>query len=123
MLSKAAYYRSLEAIEKRKLNEKINFVKQLPLFNRLTRTYLNKFTWAFVEYTCFKGKLLYKEGEPAKSVYIVKDGIFQISKRAKIEEKDQDKQMTEILINPLGSKQSQVYRNNRRAKYIKQIIA
>ena len=106
VLSKAAYFRSLEAIEKRKLKEKIDFVKQLPLFNRLTRTYLNKFTASFQSLHCFKDKFLYKEGDPAKAVYIVKEGVFQVSKRAKVTEKDQEKQMTQVLVDPLGSKQS-----------------
>ena len=45
-LSKSAYNKSLAQIEWRKMTEKINFIKELPLFSKLTRTYLSKFTYA-----------------------------------------------------------------------------
>ena len=61
VLSKKDFKKGLEQIEYRKLIEKINFIRELPLFSRLTRTYLSKFTYSFKELTVNKDKWLYKE--------------------------------------------------------------
>ena len=62
ILTRADYQKSLLEIDKRRLNEKINFVKSLPLFESLSRTYMTKFTYNLKKVEINKDGYIYKEG-------------------------------------------------------------
>lgn len=47
VLSKLDYNKVLGIIEKKKYNEKIQFLRSLPYFNQLTKTSLGKLTYQF----------------------------------------------------------------------------
>lgn len=81
VLSKEAYNRVIGAKEKRAYQEKINFLKNIPIFSLVTRTFLGKLTYYFEYKKCIKGGFLYKEGDPADYVFIVRNGEFQATKR------------------------------------------
>lgn len=76
VLSKNDYNRVIGALEKRAYLDKINFLKNIPIFALVTRTFLGKLTYYFETKKCIKDSFLYKEGEPANYVYIVKKGEF-----------------------------------------------
>ena len=81
VLSKNDYNSVLGVIERRDYQEKINFLKNIPILKVLTRTTLGKLTKQFEPRSCIKGAFLYQEGDPADAVYIVKKGEFQANKK------------------------------------------
>ena len=56
-------------------------LKKLPLFNKLTRTYIGKLTDNTKELKVTKDCVIYKEGDSADKVFIVKEGEFVVSKK------------------------------------------
>ena len=74
VLSKNDYNRVIGKIERRTYNDKINFLRNIPVFSLLTRTSLGKMTYYFETKNCIRDAILYKEGDPAEYVYIVKQG-------------------------------------------------
>jgi hypothetical protein len=76
VLTKDAYIRVIGKIEKRAYNEKINFLRNIPVFQLLTRTTLGKMTYYFENKPCIRDAILYKEGDLTDYVYIVKSGEF-----------------------------------------------
>jgi len=81
VLTKADYSRVIGKIEKRTYNEKINFLRNIPVFQLLTRTSLGKMTYYFEDIKTIKNAYLYREGDSTDNVYIVKRGEFQVTKR------------------------------------------
>lgn len=61
--------------------EKIAFLKQIPLLSHLTFSYLRKLEQYFTPEHKIVHSYLYREGEPASYVYLVKKGVFQIQKK------------------------------------------
>lgn len=80
ILSKNDFNRALGAIERRKYNERIIFLQSLPYFSKLTKTSLGKISFQFVDRPIIKGQVLYKEGEDAEYVYLVKEGQFEVTR-------------------------------------------
>ncbi len=80
VLSREEYERSLGEIDRKKVNEKIAFLRSLPFFQLLTKTSLSKLTPQFRQISTIKGQYLYREGEQADSVYLVKSGQFEVTK-------------------------------------------
>ena len=74
VLSKIDFGKVLGTIEKKKYNEKVQFLRSLPYFNQLTKTSLGKLTYQFTDFTTIKNQILYREGDEAEYIYIVKNG-------------------------------------------------
>ena len=51
------------------------------MFHKLTRTFLGKLLLNFKPLKVNKDCYLYKEGDPAERVYIVKEGEFVVTKK------------------------------------------
>jgi hypothetical protein len=77
VITKHDYNRVIGAIERRAYADKINFLKNIPIFSLVTRAFLGKLTYYFETKKCIKGSYLFKEGDPADYVYIVKQGEFR----------------------------------------------
>lgn len=71
ILGKQDYNRVLGNIEKRALNEKINFLRSIPVFSKLTKTALGKLSYYFTPKKLLKNQMLYRENESAEAVYII----------------------------------------------------
>lgn len=67
--------------EKKKLAEKVNYLKDIPFLKDITKTKLAKFTYFFEEKEFRRGQVVYTEGQPCKFVYIVKEGEFELQKK------------------------------------------
>lgn len=80
VLSKDDFNIVLGQIERKKFNEKIQFLRSLPFFCALTKTSIGKLTYQFKEISLIKHQYLYREGDPANFVYIVKSGKFEVTK-------------------------------------------
>lgn len=81
VLSKEDYNRIIGTIEKKAYLDRINFLRNIPIFSKLTKTSLGKMTYYFEVKKCIKEHVLFKEGDPADFVYIVKKGEFEITKK------------------------------------------
>lgn len=80
VLSKQDFNNVLGQIERKKLNEKVQFLRSLPFFSALTKTSIGKLTYQFKELNLIKNQHLYREGERADSIYIIKSGQFEVTK-------------------------------------------
>lgn len=76
VLTKNDYTKVIGEIEKRAYNDKINFLKNIPVLKLLTRTSLGKMTYYFENLNFTRDRTLYKEGDPADYIYIIKNGEF-----------------------------------------------
>ena len=94
ILTKEAFDEVIGKMEKRILNDKINFLRNIPVFALLTRNSLAKLTPSLIKKTIQKDAYLYREGDVAKIVYIVIKGEFEITKtiayRNQVENKIED---------------------------------
>lgn len=64
------------AIERRAYQDKINFLRSIPIFSQVSRTFLGKLTYYFQSKRLIKGSVLYRENDISEYVYIVKSGEF-----------------------------------------------
>ena len=71
------YEKTLKVIEEKKINEIIDFLRNLPLFSTWTSTALLKLKYQLVQKSYIRNAIIYKEGDLPKRVYIVKNGEFQ----------------------------------------------
>lgn len=99
ILSKKEYNKSLDDIKYKRKQALVNYIKKLPLFNKLTRTYIGKLTDNTKELKVTKDCVIYKEGDLADKVYIVKEGEFVVSKKIIVMNK-QNEDIDEIKKNP-----------------------
>ena len=81
VLSKTDYERTLLAIDNKRRAVKVNLVKKIPIFSKLTRTFLTKLSYSLKPLHVTKDCYLYREGEIADRVFIVKEGEFVVSKK------------------------------------------
>ena len=81
ILSKKEYNKSLEDIKIQKKNILVSYIKKIPLFSKLSRTYLGKLSDNTKELKVTKDYVLFREGDIADRVYIVKDGEYVVTKK------------------------------------------
>lgn len=81
VLSKKEYIKSLEEIKNKKKGVLVNYMRTIPLFSKLTRTYLNKLSDNTKKLKITKDYVLFKEGDTADRVYIVRDGEYVVTKK------------------------------------------
>ena len=55
-------------------------MQSLPYFDNITKNSVGKISLQFEDMFKFKGQTLYKEGEPADYVYLVKDGQYEVTR-------------------------------------------
>ena len=83
VLSKAWYQQVFLVREKKKLEHKVNYLKDIPFLKHVTKTKLSKFSYFFQEKEYKRGQAIYQEGEPCRFVFIVKEGEFELKKKFK----------------------------------------
>jgi hypothetical protein len=99
ILTKSDYERTLQAIEYKRRALKVNFVKKIPIFSKLTRTFLTKLSYSLKPLHVTRDCYLYREGTPADKVFIVKEGEFIVTKKLFSSNK-QSENIQDILDNP-----------------------
>lgn len=80
VLNKANYNKIFMKLDKKKLNDKITFLKCVPFFSKWTNMALSKFWYDFYDTSFIRNKTVFKEGQKADFVYIVKQGEFELTK-------------------------------------------
>ena len=91
---------ALGAIEKRKHNEKVQFLQSLPYFDKITKNSVGKISLQFEDMSTLKGQTLYREGEPADYVYLVKEGQYEVTRTMSFNE-DIGEKTKKIFSNPM----------------------
>ena len=82
VLSKKEYLKSLDEIKSKKKGLLVNYLRNnIPIFNKLTRTYLGKLSDNTKELKITNDFVIFKEGDIADRVYIVKDGEYVVTKK------------------------------------------
>ena len=82
VLNQDDWKQSEKEIQKRKTEEAVSFMRGIPVLQSLSWHYLtNKLIPHFYPSTCGKGHVIYREGDPANRVYIIKQGEFVVTKR------------------------------------------
>lgn len=81
VLSKKWYEKVFLLKEKKKLEHKVGYLKDIPFLKHVTKTKLSKFTYFFQETEFKRGQSVYLEGQPWKFVFIVKEGEFELKKK------------------------------------------
>lgn len=101
VLNRSDWRRSEHDIKRRKTSEKVQFVKKIPVFGKLSTTYLNQRLMPhFFDVDVLKHQVIMKEGDPADKVYIIKEGEFAVSKKLVQRDKVVEKNIQDILDNP-----------------------
>ena len=91
ILNKADWKKAEKNIQKRKIEDKVNFIKRIPIFGKLSRTYLQQRLMPnFFELNCTRDFIVFKEGDAADRVYIIKEGEFMVTKRLIHKFKEED---------------------------------
>lgn len=81
VLYKGEYLQILGKVEAYKLKDKVEFLQSLLLFQRWSVRKLSKLSYAFEVKRINRGQVLFKEGSAKESVYLVKEGEFQLLKK------------------------------------------
>lgn len=81
VLTKDAYEYVIGKMERRILNDKVEFLGGLPAFSLMTKNTLAKVTFSMTKQNITKGNYLYKEGNEAKNVYILISGELEVTKQ------------------------------------------
>lgn len=98
-ITKHDYERTLQAIDQKRRALKVNFVKKIPIFSKLTRTFLTKLSYSLKPLNVTRDCYLFREGDPADKVFIVKEGEFIKTKKLFSSGK-QSENIEAILENP-----------------------
>lgn len=81
VLDKSDYKRILLNFVKEKQIELVVFLQSLPLFSKCTKETIRKLTFFFIERVFTKNQIVYREGDTAETVYIIRSGEFKFSKK------------------------------------------
>jgi CRP-like cAMP-binding protein len=79
ILSKDVFQKQLARYAEKSLIDKINFLQSLPMFRMRSRLQLMKISYYFSLKKTSWNQFLYKEGEPASALFIVKSGEFMVN--------------------------------------------
>ena len=74
VLDKFNYQRILSSIMKQKQMELVHFLQEHPPFNQLTKGSLIRLSYCFEEKAYTKNQRIYAQGDPAKFLYLIKEG-------------------------------------------------
>ncbi|CAG9329582.1 unnamed protein product [Blepharisma stoltei] len=85
VLEKSDYDHMISKLVREKRNQLVNFLHALPIFNKSTKGTLSKLTYNFKEKNYIKNQVVYREGEDADSVYLIRQGEFAFYKRITVE--------------------------------------
>ena len=84
-LYKNDYLRILGQMSSRRLEELINFFYSLPTFDGWSKRNLIKLSYYFRAAKYKRNQIIFNEGEPANSVFIVKSGEVELSKTIRVQ--------------------------------------
>ena len=81
ILSKNGFDRIIGELEKQKIMNKIQFLKQFEFFKFIPNSKLMSLLMDFEELIIYKNHYLYKEGDQINEIYLLKKGEVEITKQ------------------------------------------
>lgn len=110
VIEKSDFKRILFKLVQDKRMELVNFLSGLPLFKSWTKGSITKLTYFFKEKQYVRNQIIYREGETADEVFVVKEGEFKFNKKIQIQPQSdlKNKNKKTNIIN----KQNQVHLND-----------
>ena len=79
ILSKEAFHRLLAHYAERSINEKIDFLQELPIFKSWSRNYLMKVSFYFTPKKLTWNQVLYNAGTTSLSIFFIKSGDIMVN--------------------------------------------
>ncbi|OMJ94684.1 hypothetical protein SteCoe_2017 [Stentor coeruleus] len=80
VLKKNDFKKTLSYITEKKINEKVEALKKIPLFSTISHLELQKLSYYFSEVKYYKGQIVYREKTPSDTLYFIKSGDFKLTK-------------------------------------------
>lgn len=80
-LKNSDFIKYQNAMDHKRRMELINFIRKIDLFAKLTNVTLIKFSMHLKPKSCFKDFFLFKEGQPANAIFIIKSGEFLVTRK------------------------------------------
>lgn len=121
VLTKEAFEAVIGKMEKRLLNEKLDFMQNLPFFNMVARNTIARITYSLKKKTFNKGQIIFKEGDDAKTVYLIMSGEVEITKVRRFKTNPESHAIETIVKDPLKAKKQQTElfsKNNKTQKHL-----
>mmetsp|Transcript_1688 Transcript_1688/g.3612 ORF Transcript_1688/g.3612 Transcript_1688/m.3612 type:complete len:373 (+) Transcript_1688:81-1199(+) len=103
VFEKDDYLRILKKFDERRLNALIDYFKALPLFANWTRQSVVKLTFYFKEQELCRNSYVFREGDPADSVYFIRKGDFYLLKSLHSGERPKKHKKEHVYVAILGS--------------------
>ena len=75
------HYQVIAKVHFKQINEKVEFIRSMDAFRTWSRIAIQKLSYFFKTSLYKKGGIVYREGDPARDVYIVKEGEFIFTQR------------------------------------------
>ena len=80
-LTKVDFLKSLEAIALKVRQDKSNFIKRFPPFQKLNRSQLTKLSFHLTSIKCNRDHFLFREGDLADKLFMIREGEFVVTKK------------------------------------------
>ena len=81
VLIKGDYFKVINQVDNLKKDEIVDFLKEMPIFSKFSKSYLRKLAASFLETPTIKNQVIVKEGRKSDTLYIVREGEFGVSQR------------------------------------------
>lgn len=73
-----SYLKILKKVDEKKIQDKVNFLMEIPLFEGISKIKLLKFQLSMAEKRFIKDQVVINEHDNIKFVYIIKEGDFEM---------------------------------------------
>lgn len=80
-LGKFDYDTSLAKIERKHMNKMIDFMTEMPCFRKWTKNSIIKFSYYLKKKQISRNQYLYRAGDKAEYIYIIKKGEIEITRK------------------------------------------
>ena len=67
----------------------VDFLKTVPFLSKLSRSLLNRIYYGMEKNSYIKGQKIAKEGEHIDFIYFIKDGLFEITKKLVLKDREE----------------------------------
>jgi CRP-like cAMP-binding protein len=115
ILHRKGLNRVLDRMDSKKLALDLKFLKTIPQFQKMNKKTLQKFAKGHKELRIKRNQTLIKEGDPPEFLYVLKEGLFKVSKHMYKDRKSEENFEFQLLNqNPTVA---QRYRSNFGARF------
>ena len=80
ILDKHGFDTTILKIQKKKLNKVVNFLVEVPCFKGWTKNQISRFSRNLTKKTFKRNSIVYKAGEAANKIFLIRKGEFEVVK-------------------------------------------